>query len=74
MATGTVKQFNNARGFGFIAPDDGGADIFAHYSSVKMKGFKNLIVGEKVSFEVMNEPKGRRALNICVLAHEAKHG
>ncbi len=64
MATGTVKWFNDAKGFGFIAPDDGSADLFAHFSEINMAGFKSLKEGQKVSFEVAQGPKGRQAANI----------
>jgi CspA family cold shock protein len=64
MATDTVKLFNDAKGFGFITPDDGGEDMFAHFSEVKAKGFKSPQEGEKVSFEVKQGPKGKQAANI----------
>ena len=64
MATGTVKWFNDAKGFGFITPDDGGEDLFAHFSAIKMDGFKTLKEGQKVSFEVTQGPKGKQASNI----------
>jgi CspA family cold shock protein len=64
MQTGTVKWFNDAKGFGFIAPDDGGEDLFAHFSEVKSDGFKSLSDGQKVSFEVKLGPKGKQAANI----------
>jgi CspA family cold shock protein len=64
MATGTVKWFNDAKGFGFITPDDGGDDLFAHFSEVKAEGFKSLQEGQKVSFEVKQGPKGKQAANI----------
>jgi cold shock protein len=64
MATGTVKWFNDAKGFGFITPDDGGDDLFAHFSEVKAEGFKSLQEGQKVSFEVKAGPKGKQAANI----------
>lgn len=64
MATGTVKWFNDAKGFGFITPDDGGEDLFAHFSEVKAEGFKSLQEGQKVSFEVKQGPKGKQASNI----------
>lgn len=63
-ATGTVKWFNDAKGFGFITPDDGGEDLFAHFSSIQMNGFKTLKEGQKVSFEIIQGPKGKQALNI----------
>ena len=64
MATGTVKWFNDAKGFGFIEPDGGGADVFAHFSAIAMDGFKTLKQGSRVSFEVTEGPKGHLAHNI----------
>lgn len=64
MATGTVKWFNDAKGFGFIAPDGGGPDAFAHFSAIAMDGFKTLKEGARVSFEPSQGPKGLLALNI----------
>ena len=64
MATGTVKWFNDAKGFGFIEPDGGGADIFAHFSAVAMDGFKTLKQGSRVTFELSEGPKGQLAQNI----------
>ena len=61
MATGTVKWFNDAKGFGFITPDGGGEDLFAHFSAINMPGFKTLKEGQKVSFEVTQGPKGKQA-------------
>ena len=63
MATGTVKWFNDAKGFGFITPDEGG-DLFAHFSAINMEGFKTLKEGQKVSFDVTTGPKGKQAANI----------
>lgn len=60
MATGTVKWFNDAKGFGFITPDAGGEDLFAHFSSISMGGFKTLSEGQKVSFEVTMGNKGKQ--------------
>ena len=62
--TGTVKWFNDAKGFGFITPDNGGEDLFAHFSSIQMNGFKTLKEGQKVAFEIAQGPKGKLALNI----------
>ena len=64
MATGTVKWFNYAKGFGFIEPDGGGSDIFAHFSAITMEGFKTLKQGSRVSFDVQDGPKGQLAQNI----------
>jgi cold shock protein len=64
MATGTVKWFNDAKGFGFITPDDGSEDLFAHFSAINMQGFKTLKEGQKVSFDVVQGPKGKQASNI----------
>lgn len=64
MATGTVKWFNDAKGFGFITPDQGGEDLFAHFSAISAAGFKSLQEGQKVSFEVTEGPKGKQASNI----------
>ena len=60
MATGTVKWFNDSKGFGFITPDDGGEDLFAHFSAINMSGFKTHKEGQKVSFEVTNGNKGKK--------------
>lgn len=64
MASGTVKWFNDAKGFGFIEPDEGGPDAFAHFSAITMDGFKTLKEGARVNFEMGEGPKGRMALNI----------
>jgi len=71
MATGTVKWFNDAKGFGFIEPDDGGADIFAHFSAIAMEGYKTLKQGARVSFEVAQGPKGLMAASITLDAGQA---
>jgi cold shock protein len=64
MATGTVKWFNDAKGFGFIEPDGGGSDVFAHFSAIAMDGFKTLKQGSRVSFDIQDGPKGQLAQNI----------
>jgi CspA family cold shock protein len=65
MPTGRVKWFNNAKGYGFILPDEGGDDLFAHYSSIIMDGYKTLKAGQSVSYEVLDGPKGSHAINIA---------
>lgn len=62
--TGVVKWFNNAKGYGFILPDDGGDDVFAHYSCIVMEGYKTLKAGQPVSFDTEQGPKGLHAANI----------
>ncbi|AOX99728.1 cold-shock protein [Jeongeupia sp. USM3] len=64
MATGTVKWFNDAKGFGFITPDEGGDDLFAHFSQINSNGFKTLAEGQRVTFDVTTGPKGKQASNI----------
>jgi len=64
MAIGTVKWFNNAKGYGFILPDGGGDDLFAHFSSIQMDGYKTLKAGQAVCFEIIEGPKGLQATNI----------
>jgi len=64
MSTGTVKWFNDAKGFGFITPDGGGKDVFAHFSAIQDNGFKTLREAQRVSFDVTTGPKGEQATNI----------
>jgi CspA family cold shock protein len=64
MATGTVKWFNESKGFGFISQDNGGADVFVHFSTIQGSGFKTLAEGQAVSFDVENGPKGPQASNV----------
>ncbi|PCI76163.1 MAG: hypothetical protein COB20_11280 [SAR86 cluster bacterium] len=68
MSTGQVKWFNNAKGFGFILPDEGGDDLFAHYSAIGMEGYKTLKAGQLVSFDTIEGPKGLHAANIHAVA------
>ena len=64
MPTGTVKWFNNAKGYGFILPDEGGEDLFVHYTSILMDGYKTLKAGQVVSFDIVKGGKGLHATNI----------
>lgn len=64
MATGTVKWFNDSKGFGFITPDEGGEDLFAHFSAIQGQGFRTLAEGQRVSFDVTTGQKGKQAGNI----------
>jgi cold shock protein len=64
MATGTVKWFNAEKGFGFIAQDGGGADVFVHFSAIQATGYRSLVENDKVEFEVTNGPKGPNAANV----------
>ncbi|HET7591922.1 MAG TPA: cold-shock protein [Rhodanobacteraceae bacterium] len=64
MAVGTVKWFNDAKGFGFITPDGGGADVFVHFSAIRAQGFRSLKEGQRVQFEVVQGPKGMQAAEV----------
>jgi cold shock protein len=64
MATGSVKWFNEAKGFGFISQDDGGKDVFVHFSAIQGSGFRTLAEGQKVSFDIQDGPKGPQAANV----------
>ena len=64
MATGTVKWFNDAKGYGFITPDAGGEDLFAHFSEIRADGYKSLAENQRVTFEIRQGPKGKQAANI----------
>jgi CspA family cold shock protein len=66
MATGTVKWFNESKGFGFIAPSDGSADVFVHFSAIQGDGFRTLAEGQTVNYEVENGPKGPQASQVTV--------
>lgn len=66
-STGTVKWFNETKGFGFISSDDGGTDLFVHYSAIQMQGHRTLLEGQRVQFEVGQGPKGPKAENVSVL-------
>ena len=64
MVTGTVKWFNDAKGFGFISPEDGSADVFVHFSAISADGFRSLAEGQKVNYEVESGPKGPQASQV----------
>ena len=74
MAIGTVKWFNNAKGYGFILPEGGGEDLFAHYSSIVMDGYKTLKSGQRVNYELIQGPKGLHATNISAVESESANG
>lgn len=68
MNTGTVKWFNAEKGFGFIAPEDGSPDVFAHFSAINSTGYRSLNEGDRVEFETVEGPKGMQAANISVIS------
>ncbi len=68
MPTGTVKWFNNAKGYGFIVATEGGEDLFAHYSAITMDGYKTLKAGQEVTFDIIKGDKGLHAINISAPA------
>ncbi|MDQ2695300.1 MAG: cold-shock protein [Pseudomonadota bacterium] len=72
MQTGTVKWFDEAKGFGFIAPEDGSNDVFVHYSAIEAKGFRTLAEGQKVEFDVKHGPKGPQATLVKKINGAAK--
>jgi CspA family cold shock protein len=67
MATGTVKWFNNDKGFGFITPDEGGKDLFVHHSAIQSNGFRTLEDGARVNYEAEDGPKGPKAVNVTTI-------
>lgn len=71
MPTGTVKWFNNAKGYGFILPEGGGEDLFVHYSSIQMDGYKTLKAGQAVQYENQQGDKGSQAINVIAAGEDA---
>jgi CspA family cold shock protein len=74
VAVGQVKWFNDAKGFGFIEPEGGGADVFAHFSAIQMDGFRTLKAGARVTYELVEGPKGHQAQNIRTLPEPVAAG
>ncbi|MBT8448462.1 MAG: cold shock domain-containing protein CspD [Gammaproteobacteria bacterium] len=72
MAIGTVKWFNNAKGYGFIEPEEGGDDIFVHYSTISMEGYKSLKAGQAVTFQLEDGPKGAHAKEIVPVSSDSE--
>jgi CspA family cold shock protein len=70
MATGTVKWFNNAKGYGFVTPDEGEQDVFIHFSAIEMDGYKTLKEGQKIQFEINEGPKGLHAANVQMVEQQ----
>ena len=73
MANGKVKWFNNAKGYGFVLAESGGEDLFAHYSSIDMDGYRTLHAGQDVTFDIQKGPKGQHAVNIRIVGGDAYH-
>ncbi|MGI0116417.1 cold shock domain-containing protein CspD [Zooshikella sp. RANM57] len=73
MPTGKVKWFNNAKGYGFILPEDSNEDLFVHYSSIEMDGYKTLKAGQQVNFDILQGPKGLHAINIVPVEDKSEH-